>query len=234
VAAILAHMPGRARELFVLDEARGLEAIVSAAEAGGASVQKRRRDALDALVPPGEQHQGVVLAAKPFPYVELDVLKEKAPDLVVFLDGLQDPRNLGAAARAALAFGAGGLVIPRDRAARVTAQAEKTAVGALAEIPVCQVANLRRALDSLKESGFWVAGAEADGDTHPWQMDFVGPTILVIGGEDRGLRRLTREGCDAVVRLPTRPEGPSLNAADALTTLLYEVARQRRKNHVAT
>ena len=149
--------------------------------------------------------------------------------LWVGLDGVQDPRNLGAAARACYAFGADGLCIPKNRAAQVTPITEKIAVGALSRLPVAQVTNLRRAMDFARKEGFWIVGAEANGECAPWEVDMNQPLFILMGGEDSGLRRLTRENCDQIVRLPT-PRPMSLNAADALTVFLYETNRQRSKN----
>jgi 23S rRNA (guanosine2251-2'-O)-methyltransferase len=171
--------------------------------------------------------QGIVLSCQPFPFASVEDF-EKAPGLTLVLDGVEDPRNLGAAVRAAYALGAGLVVIPADRAATATASASKASAGALCRVPLARATNLRRALEILKEKGAWIVGAEADGDASPWQVDMTGPTVVVIGGEDRGLRRLTREACDHVVSIPMAAKDMSLNAADAATLLLYEALRQRR------
>jgi len=171
--------------------------------------------------------QGVVLRCGPFPYADVEDF-ERAPSLTLVLDGVEDPRNLGAAVRAAYALGAGLVVVPADRAAAATAAAIKTSAGALCRVPLAQATNLRRALEQLKEKGAWIVGAEADGERAPWQVDLRDEVVLVIGGEDRGLRRLTREACDFVVAVPMAAKDMSLNAADAATLLLYEAMRQRR------
>ena len=168
-----------------------------------------------------------MLACGPFPYVDIEDF-DAAPSLSLVLDGLEDPRNLGAAARAAYALGADLVVVPRDRACAVTASALKASAGALARIPVAQVQNLSRALQQLKDKGAWLVGAEADASMPPWQVDLKSQIVLVVGGEDRGLRRLTREACDHVVSIPMPAPDMSLNAADAATVLLYEALRQRR------
>jgi 23S rRNA (guanosine2251-2'-O)-methyltransferase len=124
-------------------------------------------------------------------------------------------------------------VTPHDRAAQATASAIKASAGALAAVPLVQVGNLARALESLKAAGFWLVGAEADGAALPWNVDLKDRIALVVGGEDRGLRRLTREACDHVVRIPMPDAATSLNAADAATVLLYEALRQRSQPAVA-
>lgn len=224
VEAVLRHQPGRAQRLHV---ARVENPLVELAKGLGVSVNVVEPDALDGMAGRGAVHQGVVLECSEHPYVDIEDYAE-APELTLILDGVEDPRNLGAAARAAYAMGATLVVVPRDRAAAVTASAHRTSAGALSRIDVAQVNNLKRALDMLREKGAWIVGAEADGKEDPWSVDLKGKIALVVGGEDTGLRRLTRETCDHVVAIPMAAPGVSLNAADAATVLLYEVLRQRR------
>lgn len=228
VRALLESDPSRARRLHVLKGTPGLDDLVHLARSAGIEVISADRDRLDELAGPDLVHQGAILETSRHPYVDLEDALERGADLVLVLDGIEDPRNLGAAARAAFTLGASLLVIPARRAAPVTAAAHKTAAGALALLDVAQVDNLNRALERLKEAGFWLVGAEADAERAPWDVDIKGKIALVIGGEDRGLRRLTREACDFVVSIPMAAAGFSLNAADAATVLLYEVLRQRR------
>lgn len=213
--------------LHVLESGAGLGAIVAAAKDAGIQVQRVDRRTLDQRWG-GTDHQGVMLETLPFPYVDLHDALAKKPSLVLVLDGVEDPRNLGRAARNALAYGADLLVLPTDRACKITALAENTAVGALAQLPVAQVTNLRRALGQMKDAGLWLVGAEADGPSTPWDVDLAMPTALIIGGEDSGVRRLTREACDAMVHVPMAAKGFSLNAADAAGVLLFEALRQRQ------
>lgn len=175
----------------------------------------------------GLVHQGAVLQCAPYVFAELDAVKESESKLLVALDGIEDPRNLGAIARTAFAFGAGALIVPAKNSAGPTASAHKTAAGALSHIPMVRAENLRRCLERLQKEGYWVVGAEADGNERPAQVDFTVPTVLVIGGEDRGLRRLTREVCDHVTAIPMTAQDFSLNASTAASILLYEVSRQR-------
>jgi 23S rRNA (guanosine2251-2'-O)-methyltransferase len=224
VAAVLRHQQARAHKLFV---SSADDPLAELARRGGVSVGVVDHVALDLLAGRGAVHQGAVLQCGPYPYAHIEDLTE-APPLALVLDGVEDPRNLGAAARAAFALGATLIVIPRDRAASCTASAHKASAGALARIAVARVHNLKRALELLKEKGAWLVGAEADGDHAPWQVDCQGKIAIVVGGEDTGLRRLTREACDHVVAIPMKAADITLNAADAATLLLYEVLRQRR------
>lgn len=227
VEAVLRHQRARAQKLFLQQGSAAASALEPVAREAGVPTSIVDGEVLDGLAGRGNLHQGAVLRCGPHPYVDVETLAE-APALTLVLDGVEDPRNLGAAARAAWALGATLVVVPRDRAASCTASAHKAAAGALAQIGVARVGNLRRALEILQEKGAWVVGAEADAPVAPWQVDLKGQIALVVGGEDRGLRRLTREVCDHVVSIPMAAEGTSLNAADAATVLLYEALRQRR------
>lgn len=230
VTSALLEAPEIAQRLYLLSGGKGLEDLAQLARSVGVIVESESRAALDQRSG-GVMHQGAVLTIRGFPYTPLEdaiaTLAEEERALVLVLDGVEDPRNLGAAARAAHAFGASTLIIPKDRAAGVTAAAHKTAAGALFRLQVVRADNLRRALDELKEIGFWIYGAEADGEAAPWGVDLTGKVCLVIGGEDRGVRRLTRDACDGVLSIPMTVPDVSLNAADAATVLLYEVLRQR-------
>lgn len=197
-------------------------------------VQVVDRRALDRLAGPGARHQGVVALLADQAYAEVGDLLARAaalgqPPLVVVLDGVQDPRNLGAILRSAEALGAHGAVIPRHRAAGVTAVVRKGAAGATAHLPVARVTNTVRCLDDLKKAGLWVIGADAAGE--PLEgVDLTGPVALVFGGEGPGLARLVRETCDRVVKIPLTGEVASLNVSVAAGIFLYETARQRRKS----
>ena len=181
----------------------------------------------------GMVHQGVAMAAKPYRYADLDQILARAeragePALVVALDGVTDPRNLGAALRSAGAFGAHGVVVPERRAAGVTASAWKVSAGAAARVPVARVTNLVRALGELREAGCFVVGLDAGGTTPVSELHLAtDPVVLVIGSEGKGLGRLVRSTCDVVASIPIRAETESLNAGVATGISLYEVARLR-------
>jgi 23S rRNA (guanosine2251-2'-O)-methyltransferase len=176
-------------------------------------------------------HQGVIAEIEPLPpWSEDDLLTalETTRDpLILVLDGVQDPHNLGACLRTADACGALAVVVPKDRAAQLNATARKVAVGAAETTPVVAVTNLARALKLLKEGGLWIVGADADGPLLAHEADLKGSTALVLGAEGSGLRQLTRQTCDFVVRLPQLGAVESLNVSVAAGMLLYEAVRQR-------
>jgi 23S rRNA (guanosine2251-2'-O)-methyltransferase len=162
----------------------------------------------------------------PYPYVDLEDLLAASDPLVVVLDGVTDPHNLGAVLRVAEGAGASGVVIPKDRAVGVTAAAVKASAGASEHVPVARVTNIRRAIDRMKEAGLWVYAAEAGGTPYT-ELDLTGPVGLVLGSEGKGVRRLVREGCDGSVSIPMRGAVESLNVSVAAAVLLYEAGRQR-------
>ena len=208
------------RELYEMCRGRGVD------------VEERERPELDALAGREARHQGVVAIAGEHAYVELedllDDIQDQAPPLLVVLDGVQDPRNLGAIARAAHALGAHGLVIAKDRAAPVTAAAVKASAGATEHLPIARVTNLARALETLKARGVWTVGAVLRDAPDPAALDLRGPIALVLGSEGHGLRPLVERGCDHVVRVPMVGRIASLNVSVAAGILLYEAGRQRR------
>jgi 23S rRNA (guanosine2251-2'-O)-methyltransferase len=176
-----------------------------------------------------EHHQGIAgyFHGRPPLALEELIARSHPPQLFVVLDGIQDPQNLGAITRTADAVGADGVVLPRHRAAGVTAAAAKASAGATEHVPVAVVTNLVQALEQLQAAGLWVVGLAADGDTRYDAFDFTGPVAVVVGAEGEGMRALTRRHCDAVVSLPLLGHVSSLNAGAAAAVLLYEVARQR-------
>lgn len=172
-------------------------------------------------------HQGVVAEVDPYPYVDPNQLLRAEDALIVALDQVQDPRNLGAVARSAEAAGAAGLVIPERRSAEVTAVACKASAGAVEHLATARVRNLADWLAGAKEAGFWIWGADAEAAQAPWDVDLEGPTILVLGGEGKGLRPRVASACDGLVALPQRGRIGSLNVSAAATALLFEALRQR-------
>ena len=177
-------------------------------------------------------HQGVAADITPLPpWTEDELLvalqKVSAP-LLLALDGVQDPHNLGACLRSADACGALAVIVPRDRAAQVTPTVRKVAVGAAETTPVVAVTNLVRTLKLLKQAGLWIVGADAAGDKSAQQVDLTGAVVLVLGAEGTGLRHLTRQTCDFLVRLPQLGAVESLNVSVAAGMLLYEAVRQRQ------
>lgn len=204
--------------------------------ARAAGVPVRRVDAHALRQRLGEvAHQGVVAEIVPLPPWSEDqlltalqeALQQGRSPLLLALDGVQDPHNLGACLRTADACGVLAVIVPRDRAAHVTPVVRKVAAGAAETTPVVLVTNLVRALKLLKEAGLWVVGADAAGATEAAQTDLKGGVVLVMGAEGSGLRQLTRENCDFLVRLPQQGAVESLNVSVAAGMLLYEAVRQR-------
>jgi len=237
VRAALQNPARRLRRLIATAEiAAEAQAWLSEAKARPAADFKNEtldRARLDVLLPEGAVHQGLALQAEPLPPAFLeDVLAELSPtaaeaDVVVVLDQVSDPHNVGAVLRSAAAFGARALIVPEHGTPPSTAALAKAASGALEQVPLVRVTNLARALDKLKEAGFWCVGLEESGDKLLGDLDLTGRVALVLGAEGEGLRRLTRERCDFLARLPTRDPLASLNVSNAAAIALYEVARRR-------
>lgn len=206
-----------------------LQPLVAAAQAAGIEVHWSSKAQLDALSQHAN-HQGVVLKVGAFAYQSLEDVLQKPrthPGLVVVLDGIQDPHNLGALIRSSWAFGADCLIFAQDRACEVTGVAIKASAGAAAHLPIVRVVNLRRCLQTLQQQGFWVVGTMPDAPQELAQVDLLVPTVLVIGSEGDGMRLGTQKACDHLVRIPTLAQQSSLNAAVAGGVCLYEVCRQR-------
>jgi 23S rRNA (guanosine2251-2'-O)-methyltransferase len=175
-------------------------------------------------------HQGVVAEVDPYPYADPRGLLAADDALVVALDGVQDPRNLGAICRSAEAAGAAGVAIPSRRAAQVTAAACKASAGAVEHLAVARVGNLVRWLEAAKADGAWVYGADPGAPTPYTDADLRGKSVIVLGGEGKGLRRLVAERCDVTVAIPLAGRVESLNVATAASVLLFEATRQRRQH----
>lgn len=181
----------------------------------------------------GEKHQGVVAFTACQQYVEpediLDIAQQKGEDpLIMVLDEIEDPHNLGALLRTADAAGVHGVIIPKRRSVGLTPAVGRTSAGAVQYVPVARVGNLVQALKKLQEKGCWITGAEAGGQDI-YQTDLTGPRVIVIGGEDKGLGRLVRETCDEIISLPMLGKITSLNASVAGSIIVYEVRRQRKQ-----
>ena len=172
-------------------------------------------------------HQGVVAEVDPYPYVGAGELLLKENALLVGLDQVQDPRNLGAVCRSAEAAGAAGVVIPDRRSAEVTAVTCKASAGAVEHLPIARVRNLADWLAEAKQANFWIWGADASAEQAPWDVDLTGPTVLVLGGEGKGIRPRVASACDGLVALPQSGQTASLNVSAAAAALLFEAVRQR-------
>ncbi|MHC0429613.1 23S rRNA (guanosine(2251)-2'-O)-methyltransferase RlmB [Streptomyces sp. O3] len=218
---------------FIDNDERVREALQLAAERGGINLMEAPRPELDRMTG-GLNHQGLVMQVPPYEYAFPEDLAAAAYDegedpLIVALDGVTDPRNLGAVVRSVSAFGGHGVVVPERRAAGMTAGAWKTSAGAAARTPVARATNLTRALEAYKKAGVAVVGLAADGEHEVGELDALrGPVVIVVGSEGKGLSRLVGETCDYRVRIPMPGGTESLNAGVAAGVVLYEAARQRR------
>lgn len=230
IEALKAHMP--LSEISIAEGTkpdRSLSEIERLASEEAVPVRRVARRVLDAVSERGA-HQGVQASAAPFRFTSLESVIKSAENLqnalVVALDHVTDPGNLGAVARTAEVAGASGVLITERRSASVTPAAWKAAAGALAHVPLVQETNLVRALERLQGSGFWVAGASEHAEQSVWEAPLEGRIVLVMGSEGAGLSRLTRERCDFLVRLPQAGRVGSLNVAQATTALAYEWMRR--------
>jgi 23S rRNA (guanosine2251-2'-O)-methyltransferase len=231
--ALRANVPAVA--LYLEHRAPSDEKIREAVQlAAGAGIPVREAGHAElARLTGGAVHQGVALSVRPYDYLQPDELIFRANNqaqlpLIVALDGVTDPRNLGAVVRSVAAFGGHGVLIPSRRTASVTAGAWKASAGALARVPVARAPNLARALAAYQEAGIFVAGLDGSGDTSVAELPVAdAPLALVVGSEGRGLSRLVADRCDVIVRIPIGGGTESLNAGVAAGIALYEVARQR-------
>jgi 23S rRNA (guanosine2251-2'-O)-methyltransferase len=232
---------GRAFDRIVIARGRQdsrVEEIVQLARGRNITVRFEDRSQLDRLAD-SKDHQGVVALAAPRAAATLEEILAAANagadhggrGLIVLLDGVEDPHNLGAIIRTALAAGAHGVVIPERRAAGLTDTVARASAGALSHLPVAKVTNLARTMEELKEAGYWLIGLDEEADKSYTEADYTSPVGIVLGGEGKGLHELTRKRCDFVVSLPTKGPVKSLNVSVAAGVVLFEVLRQRHGGH---
>jgi 23S rRNA (guanosine2251-2'-O)-methyltransferase len=229
---------GRALDRIVIARGRHgerVEAVVQLARSKSVPVRFEDRLQVDRLAGTRE-HQGIAALAAAKPALELeDLLAAKTPQgLLVLLDGIEDPHNLGAIVRTSLAAGANGVVIPERRAAGLTDTVERASAGALAHLPVARVKNLVRAMEDMKEAGYWLIGLDERAEKKYTEADFSGQVGIVLGGEGEGLHELTRKRCDFLVSIPTCGPVRSLNVSVAAGVVLFEVVRQRQQRKTKT
>lgn len=233
VEALLRHHPKRVKQVW-LAEGRGdprVRSLVELAEQSKVRVGQCERREMDVWVE--GVHQGVVAEVSPsqvWGEAMLEELLDRAegPPLLLVLDGVTDPHNLGACLRTADAAGALAVIVPKDKAATLNATVRKVACGAAEVIPLVAVTNLARALEKLQQRGLWVVGTAGEAEQMIYTQDLTGPTVLVMGAEGKGMRRLTREHCDFLVRLPMAGSVSSLNVSVATGVCLFEALRQRQ------
>jgi 23S rRNA (guanosine2251-2'-O)-methyltransferase len=231
VLAALEDGASKPQEIWLADSRKDERArrVMALAQAHGVPVHQRPRSDLD-MRASELRHQGVVAMLPERQFQGEDALELPAtPDrLLLVLDGVQDPHNLGACLRTAEAAGVDAVIIPRDRAAGLSAVAHTASAGAAERIPVIAVTNLARTLERLKSLGYWLTGLAGDSPETVFDIDMTGPLVLVMGAEGEGMRRLTREACDRLVKIPMKGKTESLNVSVATAICLYEAFRQRR------
>jgi 23S rRNA (guanosine2251-2'-O)-methyltransferase len=208
--------------------ARGVhlaDRVLAEARRAGIAVELVERDVLDGLTG-GGHHQGVAARVRPVAFLALDDLIRAALGLIVVLDGLTDPQNVGAIIRSAEVLGGGGLVLPKDRAPHLTPAVVRASSGAAFHLPIAQVVNVARSLEQLKSAGYWIVGLDADGPSRFRDLPALERVVLVVGAEGKGIRPLVAEACDFRVSIPVRGRVASLNAAAAASIGIYELAGQ--------
>ncbi len=233
VEALLRHHPKRVKQVW-LAEGRGdprAQVLIELAAQARVSVGQYERREMDAWVE--GVHQGVVAEVSPsqvWGEAMLEELLDRAdgPPLLLVLDGVTDPHNLGACMRTADAAGALAVIVPKDKSATLNATVRKVACGAAEVIPLVAVTNLARTLEKLQQRGLWVVGTAGEAEQSLYDQDLKGPIVLIMGAEGRGMRRLTREHCDYLVRLPMAGSVSSLNVSVATGVCLFEALRQRK------
>ncbi len=217
------------RRIYLAEKGGGrdLQGLADQARRRGVEVVSSDRATLE-RISGGVRHQGAAAVLDPFAYADFDRLLRTVKEnrgLLLVLDSVQDPRNLGAIIRSAEALGAGGVAIPRDRSAPVTPVVERTAAGATSHLPIARVGNLARTLERLKKAGYWVVGADSRQGGDPGKLDLPPPLALVLGSEEKGIRPVNLRQCDALVRIPLAGKVDSLNVSVAAGILIYELLK---------
>ena len=233
VQALLQHHPKRVKQIW-LSEGRSeprLQALLALAAENRVAVGQAERREMDAWVE--GVHQGVVAEVSPsqvWGELMLEEMLERTetPQLILVLDGVTDPHNLGACLRTADAAGATAVIVPKDKSATLTPVVRKVACGAAEVIPLVAVTNLARTLEKLQQRGLWVVGTAGEAEQEIYQQDLTGPLVMIMGAEGKGMRRLTREHCDFLVKLPMSGSVSSLNVSVATGVCLFEAVRQRQ------
>ena len=232
VEALLRHHPKRVKQVWLAEsrQAPRIQALLALAAESRVSVGNCERREMDAWVE--GVHQGVVAEVSPSQVWGEAMLEElldrsEGVPLLLVLDGVTDPHNLGACLRTADAAGALAVIVPKDKSATLNATVRKVACGAAEVIPLVAVTNLARTLEKLQQRGLWLVGTAGEAEQELYQQDMTGPTVLVMGAEGKGMRRLTREHCDYRVRLPMAGSVSSLNVSVAAGVCLFEAVRQR-------
>lgn len=232
VSSLLDHAPERVLEMWLMsgrvDER--IQPLLAKAAAVGIRPQQAARKTLDEKAD-STQHQGIVVRVRPAKVLtenDLEALLDAtATPFLLILDGVTDPHNLGACLRNADAAGVHGLIVPKDNSASITSVVSKVACGAAETVPLFQVTNLARTMKRLQERGVWIAGTAGEADSNLYQANLTGPLAIAMGAEGKGLRRLSREGCDTLISIPMAGSVSSLNVSVATGICLFEAVRQR-------
>lgn len=211
-----------------------IKRIINMARSRNIVIQEVPKEKLSMLA--GDNNQGIAVSVAPVEYMELDKLLEQlknkqANSLVIILDGVEDPHNLGSIIRTAVAAGAQGIIVPKRRSSPVTSTVEKASAGTVNNIPIIQVTNLNQAIEKLKNNGFWIIGAESSGDNYYFDVDYNMNCAIISGGENQGVSNLVKKNCDYLVKIPMPGNINSLNVANATSIIIYEVIRQRIKQN---
>jgi 23S rRNA (guanosine2251-2'-O)-methyltransferase len=233
VRIALRHGAGSVQEVWVESRRQDqrIQELIELARQQGIKLRQVAREELDRMVP-GSKHQGAVArtlapAARDEAFLKAQLQEPEKPPFLLILDGVQDPHNLGACLRSADAAGVQAVIAPKDRSTGLTAAACKVASGAADTVPFIQVTNLARTLRWLKEQGIWLVGTAGEAGMSLYDADLKGPLAIVMGGEGKGMRRLTREACDLLVNLPMAGSIESLNVSVAAGVAMFEAVRQR-------
>ena len=233
VLALLQNPDSNVEQVLIAKETnhnrlRHIQAVARRKKIRVNHVPRRELDQIASEIP----HQGVIAITQPTHYATLNEIlnQTKDPKLLIMLDEVQDPRNLGAIIRTANAVNANGVIIPEKRSASLTVAAHIASAGSAENIPIARVTNLVRTIQHLKDDGYWIIGTNQEAATTYTQADFFSPICLVFGSEQKGIRGLVRENCDLIVSIPMLGEVPSLNVSVAAGVLMYEVIRQRSGN----
>ncbi|MCI8588076.1 MAG: 23S rRNA (guanosine(2251)-2'-O)-methyltransferase RlmB [Bacilli bacterium] len=214
----------KVRKVYLQEDFRDKNLILAIEKSKIPVVTKRKME-LDQLA--NGVHQGIILDVEDFRYTDYEDFLDEDDAVIVLLDHIEDPHNLGAIIRTCEAAGVTGIIIPKDRGAEVNATVIKTSVGAITNIPISMVTNLNQTIQNLKNHGFWIVGTDMERSVDYREIDYSGRIVLVIGNEGTGMSRLVRESCDFIARIPMRGKVNSLNASVAAGIMIYEVFRQK-------
>jgi len=235
VKIFLQRHAGKLKKIFIASGRSGsvLQEIIDLAKEKNIPVEIKKRNELDTLSE-GAVHQGVVAFCTPYVYREIGVLLDRRSgflknDLVLILDSIMDPQNLGSIIRSAYGLGANGVIIPADRAAGITPAVIKASAGSALQMPVARVTNLSQTIDDLKARGFWIYGADIHAETDLRDVDFCRRVALVLGGEAKGIRPLLKKKCDVLLKIPMARHFDSFNVASASAIIQYEIFRQQHE-----